>query len=403
MMMHINLMGFTNRLNLSSPVFYLYLLTLLLVVAYSAFIVYNLVYWRKVGYQRKEALHKATKVSIIIPARNEEKNIAKCLASVLNQDYGREDMEIIVCDDQSEDHTRDVAKRILSGSNVKNTILEAENQVSNKKSAIESGIRAATGDLIILTDADCVAGNTWVSALVKAYVPQVTTMLCGPVAIIGEASLCDKFQSLEQCGLSLLTGAGIAAGIPLLCNGANMAYSREAFYAAGGFNGINDIPTGDDTLLLFKMNKKFPGTIRYIKSKEAMVFTGAQPGWSAFFQQRIRWASKGFRGGNYLNTAVGLLVFLSDLLLIISGFYLFFNTLYLPVFLLSIFLKSAIDFLLLTYAAKFFDKKNLLTVFLIAEPITIIYTSLVGFAAFVIPYTWKGRKYKVSRSGISKK
>lgn len=229
--------------------------------------------------------------------------------------------------------------------------------------------------------------------MVSEYKENNAKMLCGPVIIGNERTLCEKFQGLETCGLSLLSGAGINAGMPLLCNGANIAYTREAFEAVDGFTGIDDIPTGDDTLLLFKIQKKFSGNIHYVKTERAFVYTGAQPGWKDFFEQRIRWASKGLRSNNYLNSSVSLLVFLSNFLPLVCIVLAFIYPLSITILLSNLLLKFTVDFLLLTFATIFFRKTNLLLYFIISEVITMFYTSLVGFMAPFSRYQWKGRNY----------
>lgn len=381
--------------------FYFFLFTFIIEVLYSAFVFLHIVWWNRSVAEPSPDCNSSTSVSIIIAARNEEKTISRCLASILAQDYPTELMEVIVCDDQSDDHTIIEAKRFLAGGKLRNKVIESASNMTGKKKAIEAAIKVASGELIIQTDADCTAEKTWVSMIAGAYLPEKTTMICAPVALIGERNFCDKFQSLELCGLSLLTGAGIKAGVPLMCNGANMAYSRTAFSEIGGFTGIDDIPSGDDTLLLFKMNNRFPGTIKFIKSRNAIVYTHAQPGWTNFFQQRLRWASKGFRGGNFLNTSAGLLVFLANFSLLVSGLLLFLSHSGAESLICSIILKAVIDFLLLSFASKFFDKRRLLSFFPLSELVTVIYISMAGIIAHRAGYRWKGRKY--SHGGTVKK
>ncbi len=264
---------------------------------------------------------------------------------------------------------------------------------SNKKKAIENGIKASSGQLIILTDADCIAEKTWMSSMVSTFEETHAKMLCGPVALMEEKNLCEKFQGLEICGLSLLSGAGINSGMPLLCNGANMAYTREAFEAVEGFKGIDELPTGDDTLMLFKIANKFPGSIKYVKSAKAFVYSNALPTWKSFLHQRIRWASKGLQSKNTLNSSVSLLVFLSNFLLLVCAILAFVYPVYILILAICLAMKCTVDFLLLTFGSVFFRKTKLLLYFLVFEIITMFYTSLVGSTASFSRYQWKGRSY----------
>jgi cellulose synthase/poly-beta-1,6-N-acetylglucosamine synthase-like glycosyltransferase len=360
---------------------------------YSAFIIVHLISWKKLPIQSKSVNKLKTKISILVPARNEEKKIENCLVSVLAQDYPRELTEIIVCDDHSEDNTKNEALKVLRQSGVKHQYIEVTTLPSNKKKAIENGIKASSGQLIILTDADCVAEKTWISSIVSSFEETNPKMLCGPVALMEEKNVCEKFQGLEICGLSILSGAGINANMPLLCNGANIAYTREVFDAVEGFKGIDELPTGDDTLLLFKIESKFPGSVKYVKTAEAFVYSNALPSWKEFFQQRIRWASKGLQSKNTLNSSVSLLVFLSNFLLLVCGILTFVYPPSITILLICLAVKFTVDFLLLTFGSVFFRKTRLLLYFLIFEIITMFYTSLVGSIAPFSRYQWKGRNY----------
>ncbi len=361
--------------------------------AYSVYILWQLAAWVSTPVNKTATGDFTTRVSLIIPCRNEEKNIPNCLVSVLEQTYPTSLMEIVIADDQSDDNTAAISKDILEKSNFKWQYIKTADSISNKKKAIESAIKASTGELIIITDADCTANKNWVSTIVSLYEEKHYQMICGPVAIINEYSFCEKFQALEFTGLSILAGAGISSKTPLLCNGANLAYTRKAFERVNGFEGIQNTPSGDDTLLLFKMNKQFPGQIRYAKNEESIVYTQAQYGWGNLLQQRIRWASKGFKSNNQLNSLISILIFVTNFLLLV---YSIGSLVYFSVnlaFILSIIVKFTTDFLLLTCGTQFFKKHRLLLYFIPSEFVTMFYVSWVGLAANFSRYHWKGRDY----------
>ena len=374
----------------------LYLLTILLIISvslYGILILIHVISWLNIKTISSQKIPFKTSVTVIIPARNEEKNIAKCIESILAQDYNPDLVEIVVCDDHSEDKTRGVAETMLKGSTMKSKCISLPENVTNKKKAIALSIKESSGELILITDADCIAGRNWISSIVNMYETGKYKMICGPVATMREETLCEKFQGLEVPGLGLISGAGIKAGIPLMCNGANLAYSRKAFEEVGGFEGIDSTPTGDDILLLFKMNQRFPGGIGFVKTRDAIIYTQAQSSWKNFFQQRIRWASKGLQSKNGLNSFVSLLVFITNFLLLVYPFSLLICNNDLFVWLGCLGTKLLVDFLLLNCAAVFFEKKGLLWLFPVGEIITIFYTSIVGLVANYSSYQWKGRKY----------
>ena len=373
----------------------LFLLFALLNFIYFIYIIIHIITWNAIPSSVLNDTSAAkTKISVIIPARNEEATISKCIDAIAAQTYPSNLIEIIVIDDHSTDKTKEMAEKALSGIKISSKIISNGQNLHGKKSAITEAVRNALGELLIITDADCQSGIKWLSTIESEYRKSGAFMLCGPVQIKHETGFLAQFQSLELCGLSLLSGGGIQAGIPLLCNGANMAYTRKLFEDVEGFKGIDYNPTGDDILLMFKVNRKYPGKIVYLKSKDAIVTTLAQKSLKDFMSQRIRWASKGLSSKNIGNSLVSILVFGSNFLSIVAIFLLIIRAELFPVLILGIVLKITADFLLLLFGSDFFDKKKLLWIFPFAEIVTMAYISWVGIVANFASYKWKDRQYK---------
>ena len=98
--------------------------------------------------------------SVVIAARNEEKNIGRLLTALVNQTYSEELFEIIVADDDSTDGTADIVLEFSNKFNfVKLVKIENREQVkSPKKNALAQAIKMAKGEIILSTDADCMVG-----------------------------------------------------------------------------------------------------------------------------------------------------------------------------------------------------------------------------------------------------
>jgi biofilm PGA synthesis N-glycosyltransferase PgaC len=360
---------------------------------YSFYILWQIVAWLKLPASALKNAGFKTSVSLIIPARNESGNIGGCLNAILQQDYPADLLEIIIVDDHSEDNTRASIENTLSGKPYRWKYLQLPDGTTNKKNAITAGVEKSDGELIAITDADCIVPETWIKSIVLEYEKHRYKMICGPVALTSDKSFLAGYQGLEMAGLTVLAGGGIYSGAPLLCNGANMAYTREAFVSVKGFQGIDNLPTGDDTQLLFKIHKAFRGQIGFLKSKDAVVYTSAQPTWDNFFHQRIRWASKGFRSGNPLNSLVSALVFVTNLLLLVYGLGALVYFRLSVIFLMCLIVKFTVDFLLLTCGCIFINRRKLLIYFLAGEFVTALYVVWVGIMANFSRYTWKGRTY----------
>ena len=105
------------------------------------------------------------KVSVVICANNEEQNLKENLQSILNQQYS--DFEVIIVDDRSVDKTYEVALSFKSELITLIRIDELEEGVSPKKNAITKGIEKASGEFVLLTDADCKPQeDSWIARMV---------------------------------------------------------------------------------------------------------------------------------------------------------------------------------------------------------------------------------------------
>jgi glycosyltransferase involved in cell wall biosynthesis len=135
-------------------------ITAALFITYAILIIYYWQSWRSIPAFDQIAPTPATKISVIIPARNEEKNISSLLQSIANQTYPKNLLEIIVVDDNSTDKTAEIAQQFPF---VKLISLKENSINSYKKKAIEIGIAACSGNLIVTTDADCIVKPHWLS------------------------------------------------------------------------------------------------------------------------------------------------------------------------------------------------------------------------------------------------
>ncbi|MFZ4542433.1 MAG: glycosyltransferase [Saprospiraceae bacterium] len=330
-----------------------------------------------------------TNVSVLVAARNEEKCISSCIDSIKAQKFPVELLEIIVIDDHSTDRTYEVAV----GREIRVIQLSDYSEKGSKKKAIETGIRFASGKLIVTTDADCIVPGEWLLNMVYFYETAHYKFIAAPVNFHQEQNTFEKAQSLDFLGLMLITGAGIHKGFMHMCNGANLAYEREVFYQVGGFEGIDQLASGDDMLLMQKVALQFPGSLGFLKSRAATVLTTAKPTVKSFIYQRIRWASKTNSYKEFLVTAILAAVFLLCCNIIFSIFLIpFLGKTAIFVFLFQILVKALMDYLLLQPAAVYFKRSELLAVFIPAFFGHILYMVIVGILAnLVYNYEWKGR------------
>ncbi len=340
-----------------------------------------------------------TKITVLVPARNEAQNIAACLESILQQNYPENLYEIIVMDDHSEDQTAEIVHQYLK-KNVRllslEKILQSKKITAHKKIAIETGIQQATGNLIVTTDADCIVPENWLRNIAAFHEIQGKEFIAAPVNFHKEKSLFEKFQSLDFLGMMAVTGGGIHSGWMRMCNGANLAYTKRIFEKVNGFEGIDSLASGDDMLLMQKVAAHAPETTGFIKNTETLVLTEAMPTLSSFYQQRLRWATKSSAYPERQVTFILAWVFffccsipLSFLLFFFGGW----NFLWLG--FVQIVVKAITDFIFLKQMSRFFNRLFLMNAFIPSFFMHILYIVIIGICSNLSQsYTWKGRSTK---------
>jgi cellulose synthase/poly-beta-1,6-N-acetylglucosamine synthase-like glycosyltransferase len=369
----------------------IFYISLILFAAYGMLIIYYWLSWKSIPEFFPNQKLYATKVSVIIPARNEEKNIGELLNALKIQTYPLHLIEVIVVNDHSSDNTAEVVKQFPDI-----RLINLEDRVINsyKKKAIEQGILASSGQLIITTDADCIPLQSWIETIVSFYEEKRPVFIAAPVIVQNNSSILEIFQSLDFLTLQGITGASVYKKFHSMCNGANLAYEKNAFEMVNGFEGIGNIASGDDMLLMHKIQKKFPGKVSYLKSKNVIVSTQPMKTWKKFFNQRIRWASKARFYGDKKIFWTLLLVYLfnlSFLVLFVAGFWL--HILWL--FLIGLWIaKTIIEFPFIHSVAAYFNQQLLLRYFFFFQPLHIAYTIIAGWLGQFTKYEWKGRRVK---------
>jgi cellulose synthase/poly-beta-1,6-N-acetylglucosamine synthase-like glycosyltransferase len=335
-------------------------------------------------------------VTVVIAARNEERNIGFCLDALLAQSY-KGKMNIIVVDDHSEDYTAE-AVRGYCNKHPQVSMLKAEG--TGKKSAIALAISNSDAELIITTDADCVMGSGWAESIAAFYEASGAAMVVAPVAFVNEKSIFEKMQSLELMALMGSTCGALHFNKAILCNGANLAYRREAFNEVKGFSGIDRQASGDDVLLMYKFSGRYRDGVKFLKDREAIVQTPAKRTLKEFSEQRKRWTSKPFGAFNRETKWVSLIVYLFCLFILLMALLSAFTSVksavcqpFFQICLILTGIKCVFDFLLLFLAASFFRKKHYLYLFLPEQFMYVFYVVLAGLLGNRGRFEWKGRKF----------
>jgi len=193
---------------------------------------------------------KEIPISVIICAKNEEKNLQQFLTSVLEQNYL--DYEIVLINDASTDKTLQVMSAFKEKhSNLK--IVDVKNIEAfwgNKKYALTLGIKAAKNEHLLFTDADCKpVSKHWISEISKKFTQQKVIVL-GYGKYNKTKSLVNLFVRFETLLTAIQYFNYAKLGVPYMAVGRNLAYTKTAFHKVKGFMNHLHIKSGDDDLFI---------------------------------------------------------------------------------------------------------------------------------------------------------
>jgi cellulose synthase/poly-beta-1,6-N-acetylglucosamine synthase-like glycosyltransferase len=332
------------------------------------------------------------KVSVIIPFRNEENNIIKCLGGIIEQDYPAELMEIILVDDNSEDRSKQLAVSFLEGKLISYRLIDLKKQnLSGKKNAIEFAVAKSSKSIVITRDADTfTSNNLWLKTIAFQFKNSKADLVLVPV-ILKVNTFIQAFQKFENIAITSIGYAFAKNKLPFVCSGANLAYKKDSFLKANPYKDNKHIPSGDDMFLLQSfMEEGF--SISTTKNTNAVVYTYAEKSLSSFINQRLRWASKTKNLHIKMAWFIGSLLFLTNILVLIIAFLGLFNAVNSNFCLFSIIYKCIIDFLLLFLGAIMYKQKINFSFYIPAFIANLFYVPLITIASISIKPSWKGRK-----------
>ena len=194
-------------------------------------------------------------ISIIIPTLNEEKNLERCLRSILDQTY--KDLEIFVVDGGSKDTTLEIARK--NGIKIVEVSKRRPHDVSTAKN---EGAKVAKGDILVFLDADAVLSRNFIELLDKYFQePDVIGVSCSALPLEGNSL--ENF--LYSCN-NLLRRISNRVGRHELSYFSCLGYRREPFFKVDGFR--EDLYACEDIDLALRL-RKFG---RFVFAKEAVCF-----------------------------------------------------------------------------------------------------------------------------------
>ena len=252
---------------------------------------YYLIVFGKFAFAKsKKNNPKRIPVSVIVCAKNEAENVSRFIPMLMEQDYP--DFEVVLIDDASSDATLDIFEAFEKQySNIK--LVKVENNEAfwgNKKFALTLGIKAATKEYLLFTDADCFPiSKDWIKEMTSNFTLNKTIVLgYGAYEKIPKSFL-NKIIRFETMLTAVQYFSWAKSGHPYMGVGRNLAYKKEEFFNVRGFMDHMKIRSGDDDLFINQAGTSKNTTICF--SPESFTYSEPKKTFKDWFAQKRRHVS----------------------------------------------------------------------------------------------------------------
>lgn len=368
---------------------------LFILLVYVVFIIQLILGFGKVKTFETTDLEPKTAFTVIVPFRNEEKNLHKLLESISKLNYPIALLQIVMVDDFSRDSSTKIYNQWrIHHQEVDTTLLE-NLLLSNspKKDALGRAIPIAKHDWIVTTDADCSVDKNWLLTLDNFIQRNNAEMIVGAVMYKTKNNWFHQFQQLDLMSLQGVTIGSFSIGKPFMCNGANFAYTKKFFAAIGGFGGINDKASGDDVLLLQKAVDLNREKVHYLKNNDFIVKTKPENDLFKLFMQRVRWAGKTTGYNSRYAKMLAVIVLLMNVSLVVGFGLSVVGKLDWKLLICMFGVKYVVDYILL-YKSNSYLRKDRFFLPIASSIIYPFFSSFVGIYSLFGSFTWKGRTFR---------
>jgi cellulose synthase/poly-beta-1,6-N-acetylglucosamine synthase-like glycosyltransferase len=225
-------------------------------------------------------------ISIIIAAKNEEKNIPSLVDALIHQSYDPLLCETIFVDDNSSDNSFALLTSLTKDIPHFKVITAFNKKYPAKKGALAIGIAQAKNPYLLFTDGDCIPEKDWVQSFADGF-RQGKEILIGSAPFIPSGSFVNRIVCYENLVNTLLTTFFLAAKNPYSAVGRSIGYTKEAYLKVRGFEKTMETVSGDDDLFIREAVKSNLH-IGIITAPESLVYSKTPETFSSYFNQKVR-------------------------------------------------------------------------------------------------------------------
>jgi cellulose synthase/poly-beta-1,6-N-acetylglucosamine synthase-like glycosyltransferase len=325
-------------------------------------------------------------VSVVISAKDEESCIEDCIRSLLEMDYPRDKLEIVLVNDRSVDRTKEIMTTYSSTNpHIKYVeITEERGKLKGKANALAQALKTAAGEIIFTTDADIKVNRKWIREFLNYY--REDTGVAAGYSVIEPKNLFRGLQSIDWLYLLTVAAGGDGIGLPISCVGNNMSYRKKAYDEIGGYENIPFSIT-EDFMLLQKIHKNGGYKTCFPVNKNTVNITLPCLTLKQLVRQKKRW-SKGGLGELNPGMAVGLFSFLTGIVLLFSWLFVSWQS-----YIVLVLAKTITDLIFLYPAIKEFKLGRSVLYLIFFEYYFAVYVVVLPFLlAFDWKVVWKDQK-----------
>lgn len=258
-----------------------------IIVVCIQLIYYGLIFSRFAFAKSKRNTKKKISISILICAKNEAENLEQFLPYVLEQKYPN--FEVILINDASNDNTLEIMESFKAKhGNVKIVdVKPIETFLGSKKYALTLGIKAASNNFLLFTDADCKPlSKYWIKEMSSCFTNSKTIVLGYGAYKKQKFSLGNILIRFETLFTAIQYFSYAKIGIPYMGVGRNLAYRKETFFNSSGFMNHMNIRSGDDDLFVNQVATSKNTAICF--TKNSITQSLPEPTFKAWFNQKKR-------------------------------------------------------------------------------------------------------------------
>ena len=240
-------------------------------------------------------LPAVSRASVVVAAKDEERNLPALLASLEAQSL--RDFDILLVDDRSRDGTAALMEAFRDRHGGRVTVLRNRDEpgsLNPKQAALDIAARRAGGEVLVFTDADCVVPPQWLKGLLGYFRDPRVGIVFGQIALGAPrgGGFLARFQAFDQPLIHQWNSGTAGLGMPGSCFGNNLAVRRVVLEELGGFRGLGDTLTEDAALVAAAAKRGW--RVRVSTRRSTMIFTRPQGEWAEFLQQHLRWNTGAF-------------------------------------------------------------------------------------------------------------